>query len=255
MKKTILAIACCLVTIGAAAHVETYNVYYDHVTKTRGELYLYAERYLGTTDVIMADTSYYELSTIKQVIDTASSKSGFKSTWKPNTQTVVKTQLPLSEETLMATNLAKKAESVAKQIYRIRETRMNILAGDVEHAPADGKAMQQVLEELDKQEKALTSMFVGTTVIKNSRKTYDIDLSDSEKAIKKTICKFDSQKGLLGAQNENGYPVTIQVTRLSKPVPVPNAKKGEPTMMEVFYQSATRIVCNNRLMYEKVIDL
>ena len=66
--------------------------------------------------------------------------------------------MPLLEEQFMAGSVAKMAEGAAKQIYRIRETRLNILAGDVEHVPADGKAMELVLNELNKQEQALVAL-------------------------------------------------------------------------------------------------
>lgn len=68
---------------------------------------------------------------------------------------------PLTEEILKATDSANVAEAVAQQILHIRETRMYLLSGEVEHAPADGTSMKLVLAELDKQEKALTALFVG----------------------------------------------------------------------------------------------
>ncbi|MDO9154756.1 MAG: DUF4831 family protein, partial [Paludibacter sp.] len=47
-----------------------------------------------------------------------------------------KSPLPLSEEYLMAGSAAKLAEGVAKQIYRIRESRMTLLSGDMDHLPS-----------------------------------------------------------------------------------------------------------------------
>ena len=68
--------------------------------------------------------------------------------------------MPLLEEQFMAGSVAKMAEGAAKQIYRLRETRLNLLAGDMEHVPADGVAMQLVLDELNKQEQALVELFL-----------------------------------------------------------------------------------------------
>ena len=64
--------------------------------------------------------------------------------------------LPLGEEYLMAGSTAKLAEGAAKQIYRIRESRMSILTGDLEHLPADGTSLQTMTEKLDQLETELT---------------------------------------------------------------------------------------------------
>ena len=74
---------------------------------------------------------------------------------------------PLPEEVLKAANPLAQANAVAKQIFHLRETRMYLINGEVEHAPADGEAMRMVLEELDRQEQALTELFIG----KKSKKT------------------------------------------------------------------------------------
>ena len=69
--------------------------------------------------------------------------------------------IPYSEDILEVKSVAGQAKAVAKQIFRIRESRMYLLGGEVEHAPADGVAMKLVLEDLDKYEKQLIELFVG----------------------------------------------------------------------------------------------
>ena len=58
-----------------------------------------------------------------------------------------------SEELLMAGSTAKQAEVAAKQIYRIRESRLNILTGEADNLPPDGEAMKLVIQQLEEQEK------------------------------------------------------------------------------------------------------
>ncbi len=94
-------------------------------------------------------------------------KQGAK-THKPN-----KGVAPLPEEVLKAATPEAQAFEVAKQIFRIRETRMYLLSGEVEHAPADGTAMRLVLDELDKQEQALTELFIGKKSKKTEHKIVD----------------------------------------------------------------------------------
>ena len=66
--------------------------------------------------------------------------------------------VPYMESVLKAATPLAQAHAVAQQIMHIRETRMFLLSGEVEKEPADGKAMQLVLDELDKQEQALTEL-------------------------------------------------------------------------------------------------
>jgi hypothetical protein len=47
---------------------------------------------------------------------------------------------PFPEEVLKASTPQAQAYEIAKQIFHIRETRMYLLSGEVEHAPAEGKA-------------------------------------------------------------------------------------------------------------------
>lgn len=254
MKKVFLAAVCCMSVMAAQAREVTYNVYYNEITNKRGELYQYSERYLGTTDVILADSHFYELDKVKMVVeDPQNGATSANGQAKKTPNTSVKEQLPLSEETLMATNLAKKAECVAKQIYRIRETRMNILAGDVEHAPADGKAMQLVLDELNKQESTLTSMFVGKSEVKNLRQSVSVNISDTAKTIQIPLLTFSQKKGPQGAEAE-GDAVMLNVKRTTEQVLQPNAKKKNK-YEEKIISSKTTITYQNKTIYEKTCNL
>ena len=67
----------------------------------------------------------------------------------------------------MAGSTARQAEVAAKQIYRIRESRLNILTGDADNLPPDGEAMKLVIQQLEEQEKALTNLFTGILTKEN----------------------------------------------------------------------------------------
>lgn len=47
----------------------------------------------------------------------------------------------------MAGSTARQAEVAAKQIYRIRESRLNILTGEADNLPPDGEAMKLVIQQ------------------------------------------------------------------------------------------------------------
>ena len=73
--------------------------------------------------------------------NTQPNESALEATRKKNqAPTKVTDASVFSEELLMAGSTAKQAEVAAKQIYRIRESRMNILTGDADNLPPDGEA-------------------------------------------------------------------------------------------------------------------
>ena len=126
-----------------------------------------------------------------------------------STEVAIPEVMPLLEEQLIASSIAKMAEGAAKQIYNIRETRLNILAGDVEHTPADGKAMQLVLEELKKQEEALTALFVGKKTITHLTKTlyYTPDQGQTQSI----LARFSRYSGVVDVNDLSGEPIHISV--------------------------------------------
>jgi hypothetical protein len=117
--------------------------------------------------------------------------------------------MPLLEEQFMAGSVAKMAEGAAKQIYRLRETRLNLLAGDMEHVPADGVAMQLVLDELNKQEQALVELFVGTRIVKRS--SYTLRYQPEESVEKEVICRLSQHTGIVDKNDLSGEPIYLTV--------------------------------------------
>ena len=59
----------------------------------------------------------------------------------------------------MAGSTSRQAEVAAKQIYRIRESRLDILTGEADNLPPDGDAMKLVIQQLEAQEQALSQLF------------------------------------------------------------------------------------------------
>ncbi|MBR1878114.1 MAG: DUF4831 family protein [Paludibacteraceae bacterium] len=122
---------------------------------------------------------------------------------------------PFGEEVTEAKSIAAEAQAVAKQIYRIRESRMYLLSGEVEHAPADGNAMKLVLEELNNQEKQLTELFTGTIsrTTKHKRISY-LPMAEDGKNFHKKLY-FSADHGFTTSENAEAEEigVTIQHTR------------------------------------------
>ena len=227
-----------------------FDVTYTQTTRTQGPFYQYAERYLGTKDIVMEDESVYELNNItlntKTVADpdraytlTPSGsqkaniildKKGLLVAFNAEQQeekardNVYNSEqpkaprgkkngaglAPLSEEALFASSKAKMAEAAAKQIYRIREARMNLISGDVEHMPADSKMLGLMLDKLEEQEAELVALFVGETKSRKHHKIIYLTPEQDEQG--KVLLRFSRFAGPVAADDLSGEPVMLNMT-------------------------------------------
>ena len=116
------------------------------------------------------------------------------------------TVIPYPEEVLKSGNPMAQASAVAKQIFHLRETRMYLINGEVEHAPADGEAMRLVFEELDRQEQALTELFIG----KKSKHTEHKRVQFTPEQ-KRQIWYFSEGNGFTDAENVDANTIVASV--------------------------------------------
>ncbi len=173
---------------------------------------------------------------------------------------------PFPEEVLKASTPRAQAFEVAKQIFHIRETRMYLLSGEVEHAPADGKAMQLVLEELDKQERELTELFVGkrSVTTEHKRIMWDHITHDNHmvRASQKDFLYFSEENGFTDKDNIDADSITIFVGHRAQEYTIPrtdkNSKKGE-ALSQISYNlpgsAIVRIIYQGRLLGERTIPV
>lgn len=71
----------------------------------------------------------------------------------------------ISEEMLQSQSTAKRAELAAQAIFALRQTRSDLISGQADNMPPDGRSLQLMLDNLQAQEEALTAMFLGTTSV------------------------------------------------------------------------------------------
>lgn len=124
--------------------------------------------------------------------------------------TTGKSAAPYPEEVLKAVSPKAQAYEAAKQIFHLREMRMYLLNGEVEHAPADGKAMELVLAELDKQERILTELFVGKTDKSLEQKSVRIEPTNAGH-----LLFFSEENGFTDGDNIDAD--TIEVRMVCQP--------------------------------------
>ena len=272
---TVCAIAQSLTTTDAVLvyympkTILAFDVTYTETTRTQGPFYQYAERYLGTKDIVMADETTFALRDItlrtKTVADPGRAftftpsgnqktniildKQGLLVAYNAEPEKAKEDKVynsdsqhkqrkaesdiaPLSEEALFASSKAKMAEAAAKQIYRIREARMGLISGDVEHMPADSKMLSLMLSELQEQEDQLVALFVGETKTIYRHKiiylTPEDDLQDH------ILLRFSRFAGPVSADNLSGEPVKLSMT-VSRKELLPSEDKHPKAVSEIYY--------------------
>ncbi len=229
------------------------------IIRTPGEFAAYAGKYLHINNAITKEDKYWELSSLKvdqtgvpnpQKMYTIKLVNGSTAanvkltedgilqainTEAPEKKAPEKKAAPakridakryMTEEILQATSTAKMAELTSKEIYEIRESKQAITRGQADNMPKDGLSMKLVLEELNNQEQALTTLFTGTC--DTVRYTCNIRLtptaeSDTTKAV---LFRFSRKLGILKSDDLAGAPIYYDFENLfSIPMPEDNGKK------------------------------
>ncbi len=225
----------------------------EKTTQTPGSFYQYSERYLATKDVITEARTFHRLKGIKiwsesfpdinrtyttSLNDKKTAMHNFvinekgilcgvntdyegttptpKQPLLANIQQATKAEadlLPMGEDYMMVSSVAKLAEGAAKQIYRIRDNRLNFLAGDVDNYPADGDLFLSLMSQMDKKEKQLTELFSGKTV--SETQTQLIQYDPKSPKTNEILFRLSALGGLVSSNDLSGYPYYINITTTS----------------------------------------
>ena len=98
----------------------------------------------------------------------------------------------------MAGSTAKQAVVAAKQIYRIRESRLNTPTGEVDNLPPDADAAKLVIERLGTTGKRLTNLFTGVVTKESLQKQFAYSLMATWK--RKSLFRFRNWMGINGCR-------------------------------------------------------
>ncbi|MCC8132171.1 MAG: DUF4831 family protein [Tannerellaceae bacterium] len=272
------------------------NVEVTQVTCEAGPYYKYAEKYLGVKDAVTENKVYYELGKVnlinKGIPDPDNTyivefKAGtvapyacltedgllcsINAEYTPENRpedTIDPAQVSssgltnasvFSEELLMAGSTAREAEVAARQIYRIRESRLNILTGEADNIPPDGEAMKLVIQQLEEQEKALTSLFTGNLVKETTY--YDIDIIPYDNMEREVLFRFSNLLGILPADDLGGIPVylNLKATDRAAILDPKEAEKKERSLKGVVYnipgKASVEILMNKNTLYKGEVQI
>ncbi len=116
----------------------------------------------------------------------------------------------VTEDMLRSTSLPKRAELAASRIIELRQHRNDVISGQAESMPGDGRAMKLALDAMNDQESALTAMFVGTTQTSTEVATYTYrpDSLDNQRVVLARLSVLD---GLVDADDLSGAPIYLDL--------------------------------------------
>ncbi|MDE6264256.1 MAG: DUF4831 family protein [Paramuribaculum sp.] len=130
----------------------------------------------------------------------------------------------MTQEMLQAISTAKRAQLAAAKIYELRQSRNDIISGNADQMPSDGEAMKLALENLEKQEAALTAMFAGTVQTSTAVRTYTT-IPDST-ASTTVAARISVTDGPVEIEDLSGMPVYLSIAVESRGE-LPKNEKGE----------------------------
>lgn len=124
----------------------------------------------------------------------------------------------ISEEMLQSQSTAKRAELAAQAIFAIRQTRSDLITGQADNMPPDGKSLQLMLDNLQAQEEALVAMFLGTTSVSTQVESFVVNpdpLADSDKS-RVTVARLSAVNGIVDSGDLSGSPVYLDLSVVSR---------------------------------------
>ncbi len=119
-------------------------------------------------------------------------------------------RVPVHKTMVVERTLEEKAREAAEFIFSLRKRRFDLLAGDADFI-ADGKAVEPILQEIQRLEQQYLMLFTGRRNTTRMSQTFDFTPtgSDAESAI---LCRFAPTKGIVPASDLSAGPILLSIT-------------------------------------------
>lgn len=131
----------------------------------------------------------------------------------------------VTQEMTLGSSLSKRADLAAQRIFELRENRSDLISGQADNTPPDGKSLQLALDNLSAQEAALTAMFEGTVKKFTTVSTVTFE-PDSESISNEIFVRLSPVDGVVDANDLSGAPIYISLDILEQGE-LPVNEKGE----------------------------
>ena len=132
----------------------------------------------------------------------------------------------MSEEILAAGSTPKMAELTAREIYDIRDSKNALNRGEADFMPKDGEQLRIMLDNLNTQDRLLSSLFCGTTVKDTAEVVFT--LCPEKEVEHQVLFRLSKQLGVVDADDLAGTPYYINIRDL-KTVPAGEPVEGKQT--------------------------
>lgn len=237
-----------------------FDLEIEKSTEKPGVFYQYSQRYLATSKVVTEESVNYQLKTVRMttrpVVDKALRFSvspelvpGLVLTREgllagvnvpsphkkiierkierrmDNSHPRPEGMIALNQEYMMAGSTAKMAEGAAYQIYTIRESRLNLLSGEMENLPSDGESLKLMLQGLDRQERELTELFTGQ--VRKETIHHRISLVPDSSQHETLLFRLSAKRGVVANDDLGGEPYYLAIDQEAIPKKAPVVVKAK----------------------------
>ena len=124
----------------------------------------------------------------------------------------------LNEEILAAGSTAKMAELTAREIYDLRENRNLLIKGQADFMPQDGAQLKLMLNQLEELDKALTSLFIGST--QKDTTEFVVTATPDGPFTRQLLFRLSDVNGVVDTDDLSGTPYYLTVEDLNTVSPV-----------------------------------
>ncbi|GHT76706.1 DUF4831 domain-containing protein [Bacteroidia bacterium] len=163
-----------------------------------------------------------------------------------------------TEEYLRSGSISKMAEVAAKNIYKIRESRQDILTGETDNVPKDGEAMKLILKNLDAQEKAWMELFTGTSATMKHHK--QIVVEPTGEINHEILFRFSKYLGVVDTDDLSGQPVywslkDLKTVEIAPVDPKKQTKEALSLVYNVPGKANLSLFYENKNLFSATFDL
>lgn len=130
-------------------------------------------------------------------------------------------RVPVQQIQIVEKSVEKKAEQTAALIFKLRQTRIDIITGNTD-ATYNGEAMGAALHEIDRLEKEYLSLFIGKSEKDIQKVLFDVTPKEGNERQIYIAFRFSESLGLLPSSNVGGRPIVLELA--------PGGKGGAATI-------------------------
>ena len=131
----------------------------------------------------------------------------------------------ITQEMSQSASTSKRAELAAQRIFELRDNRNDLISGQAENTPPDGRSLQLALDNLSAQEAALTAMFAGTERRYTEVSTVTF-VPTGEDVKNQVLGRLSATEGIVPADDLSGEPIYLSM-HITERGHLPKDDKGE----------------------------